>query len=234
MVDTATPDRELIERVRQRLAELADPAKAEPMRAYMKSAVPFLGVRRPELRRACARLFAARPLADRKVWTATVRELFDAAEYREERYAAVELIGHRSCQRWEDVEALALYEHLIVTGAWWDLVDDLAIHGVGRILRGYPDQVAPILLRWASDDDRWRRRTAILAQLQSKTETDTDLLAACIRPSLEEQEFFLRKAIGWALREYAKTDPDWVRGYVEALGDRLAPLSRREALRRLP
>lgn len=229
----AVPDEDLIAKVRDRLAELGDPAKAEPMRAYMKSTLPFRGVQRPELRRACERLYTEHALDDRAVWDATVRTLFDDATFREERYAAVELVGHKAYHRWQDVDTLRLYDHLVVTGGWWDYVDELASRGVGPILRADPVRVTPVLLAWAEDPDIWRRRTAILAQLRSKAETDTELLTACIAPSLGENEFFLRKAIGWALREYARTDPDWVRAYVDALGDRISPLSRREALRRL-
>jgi len=223
----------LIDAVRKRLAEAGDPAKAGPMQAYMKSTMPFRGVQSPGVKQICRELFEAHPIADRPTWEATVRELWDEASYREERYVAIGLTGHRSYRRWQDPATLALYDHLTVTGAWWDFVDEIANRRVGPILRVHHDVVANVLRRWAVDDNLWRRRVAILAQLGSKAQTDTTLLADCIRPSLGRPEFFLRKGIGWALREYAKTDPAWVRRYVEAHASELSPLSRREALKHI-
>ena len=105
---------------------------------------------------------------------------------------------------------------MIVTGAWWDYVDQLAGKHMGHLLATHPEDIRPVLLRWAGDDDIWRRRTAILAQLRFKDRTDPGLLFAVIEPSIARKEFFLRKAIGWALREYSKTRPDAVTRYVEA------------------
>lgn len=226
------PDHALIEQARERLERAADPAKAEPMRAYMRSEMPFWGVQAPEVKRICREVFREHPIDDRAVWEATVRALFDEAGHREERYVAVALTGHRAYAGWQDVETLALYDHLVVTGAWWDFVDEIAVRRVGPILLEHPETV-PVLLLWSRDADSWRRRTAILAQLKAGAGTDTGLLEACLEPSLGEREFFLRKAIGWALREYAKTDPAWVRGYVERHRERLSALSIREALKHL-
>ena len=162
-----------------------------------------------------------------------MRELWDAAEYREERYAATDLTGHRSYRPYQDVTALPLYEHMIVTGAWWDHVDEIAAHRVGPLLRASPRQARPLLLSWSVADDIWRRRTAIIAQLGSAGDTDVGLLGDCIVANLEHPDFFVRKAIGWALRQYARTDPDWVRAFVAAHGERMSALSRREATRQL-
>lgn len=228
------PNHQLVDAVRSALATHADPARAEPMRVYMKSAMPFRGVPSPELKRVCRHLLPAHPIADRRAWEATVLALWDDAAYREERYAALALTGHRHYRAWQDVAALSLYDHLTVTGAWWDFVDEIAARRVGPILADDPDGAGPLLVRWARDDDIWRRRVAILAQLKAKGRTDTELLRQCIEPSLGRPEFFLRKGIGWALREYAKTDPNWVRTYVATHFDQLAPLSRREAVKNLP
>ena len=203
------------------------------MQAYMKSAMPFRGVQSPGVKRICREVFAAHPLPDRATWEASVRLLWDDAEFREERYAAIGLTGYRRYARWQDPSTLGLYDHLVVTGAWWDLVDEVAIRRIGPILRSSPVEVAPVLRRWARDDDLWRRRVAIIAQVGAKDSTDTDLLASCLGPSVGRPEFFLRKGIGWALREYAKTDPAWVRAYVETHAGALSPLSRREALKHL-
>jgi 3-methyladenine DNA glycosylase AlkD len=125
-----------------------------------------------------------------------------------------------------------LYRHWIVTGAWWDTTDEIAPKRVGPLLRADPAAVAPVLRRWSTDEDRWLRRASVIAQLGSRAATDTGLLAAAIEANAEDRDFFLRKAIGWALRQHARTDPAWVRRFV-AEHPGLSPLSRREALRHL-
>jgi 3-methyladenine DNA glycosylase AlkD len=126
--------------------------------------------------------------------------------------------------------ALGMYRQLIVAGAWWDLVDE-ASGGVGRVLRAAPRQTAARLRSWANGRTLWLRRTAIICQRRFGTKTDLRLLYDCIEPSLASREFFLAKAIGWALRDLAWFDADEVRRYVRANAERLAPLSRREALK---
>ena len=128
---------------------------------------------------------------------------------------------------------LPVYEEIIRNGAWWDLVDGVA-HRIFDLLRTHRPELERVLRSWSEDPDLWIRRSAIIAQLGAKTATDSELLAAVIEPSLADREFFIRKAIGWALREYSKTDPAWVRQFVERHEAALSPLSRREALRNLP
>jgi len=195
----------------------------------MKSAMPYRGLRAPEVARLCREVFGAHLLPDRIGWEAAARTLWDEAEFREERYAAIALTGYRAYASYQDPGSLPLYEHMIVTGAWWDYVDDVAIRRVGPILRTDPAAVAPVLRAWATDDDMWRRRTSIIAQIGSKAGTDVDLLCYCLAPNLGHRDFFVRKAIGWALREYAKTDPDWVRRYLADHGELMSGLSKREA-----
>jgi 3-methyladenine DNA glycosylase AlkD len=189
------------------------------------------------LRRICRAVLDAPPLPDRTTWERAVRALWDGASYREERYAAIALTGHRHYRDFQDAATLDLYRHLVVTGAWWDLVDDVAVHRVGPVLRSDPATVAPVMRAWARDDDLWVRRTAVLCQLASKAATDTALLADVLSVNLEGsphgREFFIRKAVGWALREYAKTDPDWVLAFVAEHDADLAGLTRREALKHL-
>src|SRR5258706_12335009 len=109
-----------------------------------------------------------------------------------------------------------MYEELIVTGAWWDHVDHAAKHLVGALLRAYPGPMRRTMLDWSRSDDLWKRRTAIICQLGFKADTDLELLYACIEPALDSKEFFLRKAIGWALPEYAWPDPRQVVRSVDA------------------
>jgi 3-methyladenine DNA glycosylase AlkD len=216
-------DQPLVAAVRAGLRAAADPAKAPRMQAYMKSELPFLGVYAPELRRVCGAVFDVQPVED---WRRAVLELWHEAEYREERYAALALL-HRH-RRKADLELL---EELIVSGSWWDYVDPLS-QVLGELLRRRPD-VEPVVRAWSRDSDPWKRRAAILCQLKFRSDTDAVLLRDCIEANLGDDEFFIRKAIGWALREYAKTDPEWVVRFVREHDDRLSPLSRREALKRI-
>lgn len=224
---------ELLSAVRIGLAAAGDHERAAGQQRYMKSAMPYRGVRMPEVARMCRAVFAEHVLSDRAGWESAARKLWDDAEFREERYAAIALTGHRAYASYQDPGCLPLYEHMIVTGAWWDYVDEVAIRRVGPILRTDPAVVSPLLRDWATDDDMWRRRTSIIAQMRSTTETDLELLTDCLAPNLGHREFFIRKAIGWALREYAKTDPDWVRRYLADHEDQMSRLSRREAAKHL-
>ncbi len=166
----------------------------------MKSELPYLGVRMPALRRAWRSFFDEHPLDSREAFDAALTELWDGAEYREERYTAIALLG-----RYPEHVTLPLLERLIVEGAWWDLVDALAQH-VGALLRS-DRGVAAEMRRWSRDASLWKRRVSIICQLGFKGDTDLELLYDCIEPNLPDREFFVRKAIGWALRDYAWHDP---------------------------
>jgi 3-methyladenine DNA glycosylase AlkD len=224
-------DRQLIEDMRRSLREVADPTKAPAMQTYMKSPMPYYGVPAPVTKRVFARVLHDHPVEDRESWAATVRALWHDATHREERYGALALAGHRHYLAHQDAETLNLYRELIVTGAWWDFVDTLASHRVGPILRTHHDEVRPVIVAWSTDPDMWLRRTSIICQLGARESIDLDLLAACIEPNLADRESFIRKAIGWSLRQHAWTDPAWVQDYVRRNQTRLSPLSRREALK---
>jgi len=219
--------------VRRALERAADPARAPAMQAYMKSTMPYHGVPTPVLRRVCKAVFAEIQFATSSQWQKQVLSLWRNARFREERYAAIHLTGERSAAPFQTPSAMTVYEELIVTGAWWDYVDDIASHRVGPILRGHPEAMKRRMLAWSRSKDLWKRRTAILCQLGFKAETDLELLYACIEPSLGSREFFLQKAIGWALRQYAWTDDAEVKRYVRLNADRLSALSRREALKHI-
>jgi 3-methyladenine DNA glycosylase AlkD len=222
----------LVDAVRTALRAAADPAKAEPMRAYLKSAMPFLGVPTPERNRALRPVLGAHPLADPGRWRGTVLALWREAAYREERYGALAVAHRYPAHLVADPEdSLDLLDELVVTGAWWDLVDDTAIRLVGPLLLAHPDVVAPAMRRWARDADRWRRRAAVICQIGAKNRVDTALLAEAIEANVADPDFFLRKGIGWALRQHARVDPGWVRTF--AATHALSPLSRREALKHL-
>jgi 3-methyladenine DNA glycosylase AlkD len=226
-------DLALVAEIRDGLAAAGDPARAPQMQAYMKSSLPYRGVSLPVCRRIARRAVADHPPGDRSAFLATVRVLWDDAGYREERYAALALVRDRRYAEYRDPEALPLYRHLVVTGAWWDLVDEAATHLVGPLLLGHPREVRPVVLSWATESDRWLRRTAVICQIGAGSRIDTDLLTRAVDANADDPDFFLRKAIGWALRQHARVDPDWVRAFVADRADRLSPLSRREALKHL-
>ena len=178
----------------------------------MKSAMPYYGISMPDLRRIVREVARTRPPTREDVL-----DLWRGATHREERYAALEL-GSSVELTWADCD------EMIVTGAWWDLVDPIA---AGRLWRlpGARDK----LLDYSTDPNEWRRRAAIIAQVGRKSETDWELLRAVIEPNRGDRSFWIRKAIGWALREYAKVEPGRVRAYVAET--ELSGLSRREAER---
>jgi 3-methyladenine DNA glycosylase AlkD len=224
---------DLIHQLRTRLAAAADPSRAPGMQAYMKSAMPYLGVSAAPLRQVCKDVFKGIAWPDNAAWQADVIALWRGADYREERYAAIELSGIRAARPFQRMAALPLYEEMIVNGAWWDHVDAIAGQRLWALLENDRPAMRAAMLGWSRDADMWKRRSAILCQLRAKRKTDLDLLYACIAPSLDSKEFFLRKAIGWALRQYAWTDPDEVRRYVAANDHRLSGLSKREALKNI-
>jgi 3-methyladenine DNA glycosylase AlkD len=224
-------NRALIAAIRRELKRRADPGKAPDMRAYMNSAMPYLGVQTPGLREACRLVFPVHQLSSFDDWRDTVLALWHGARFREERYAALMLTGEPVYRDYQTLESLPLYEELIVTGAWWDYVDLIASKRIGPLLKRYPARMRRTMRVWSRSKDLWKRRTAILCQLSFKADTDLALLYDCIEPNLADREFFIRKAIGWALRQHAWTDAREVRRYVAKNQTRLSPLSVREALK---
>jgi len=224
-------DHRLIAAVRQGLRDAGDAGLAARQQAYMKSAMPYAGVTVPAMR-ALLRAAAAEPMAGAAAWRATVLAMWRGAEVREERYAAVKLARLRPYAAYAQVRTtLPMWRELIVDGAWWDHVDEVAVHLVGPVLLAHPTPVAAAMRRWSAEGDRWLRRASVICQVGSGPRVDTGLLADCILANAADPDFFLRKAIGWALRQHARVDPDWVLGFVETHAGVLSPLSRREALR---
>lgn len=212
--------------IRAQLRAAADPSRAAGQQAYMKSTMPFLGVRVPATRTIARRIGAE--LHDASAVRRAARSLWDSAGYREERYAAMALLGLPVVHG--DPANVELVEHMVRTGRWWDITDELA-HRLADLHDHHPARAAEVVLTWCRDPDLWIRRIAILSQLGRRARLDREVLSATIAPNLDDPDFFLRKAIGWALRDYARVDPDWVLAY--AARHELSPLSRREALKHL-
>src|SRR6185437_5899700 len=172
-------DMELIGAVRAALRGAAQPELAGPMQSYMKSATPYLGVRVPVMRaltRAQARL---RPFAAAEDVADTVLALWRTADFREERYAAIALLDTPAARRLRDPGLLETQRELIVAGAWWDYVDELA-HRVGELLAGWPDDIRPALVTWARGGDMWLRRASIICQLGAGDRTDLELFTLAV------------------------------------------------------
>lgn len=221
----------LLTRLRASLTEVANPLRASAMQAYMKSDMPYLGVPAPVARVVFKSVFAQTEIPSAEDWRRDVLDLWRNAGYREERYGAIALTGDRRARGFQTLSALPIYEEMITSGAWWDYVDEIAVHRIGPLLQREPEPMRATMLEWSRSDNVWKRRTSIICQNSFKNTTDLALLYACIEPSLASREFFLRKAIGWALRQYAWTDPHEVVRYVLVHQHDLSPLSKREALK---
>lgn len=216
--------------VSARLAELADPERAVGMAAYMKTDQLFYGVTAPERRSILRRMVAEFVPSDASDYRRAVLALW-ALPHREEQYLA---IGYaRRFESFVNHDQLDLYRGLVVEGGWWDFVDEIASHLVGRVLLAQRAATSDDMRAWIEDDDMWLRRAAILSQLRHKENTDSVMLFDFCRRRAHDSEFFIRKAIGWALREQAKTDPEGVRSFRDEMGGDLSGLSRREASKHL-
>lgn len=225
-----------VDAFRATLAEVGDPERAVQQQEYMKSALPYVGLGAPALKALLRPILVEHRFADRAQWEAAALELFEDAAHREEWYAAVALLRHRSYRQWLDLDLLPLLEELVRLGAWWDVVDEIAGHLVGQVLLDHRAGATPVMEAWSVDGESlWIRRTAMLAQLRHAEDTDTDLLERVLVANLDDtaygRAFFIRKALGWALRQHARADAAWVGTFVGIHADRLSGLSRREALK---
>ena len=225
------PGDALINAIRIGLADAADAERAPGMQAYMKSAMPYRGVTSPINKPIFLKAIEDHPLPDAAAWAVTVRRLFNEAAYREERYGAIALLDHRLYRAHRTLSALPLLEELIVGGAWWDIVDEVATGPLRDLLVAHPAEMGRAMREWSVSSDLWKRRSSIICQVGRRRAIDLELLYACIEPNLGDRDFFIRKAIGWALRDYGWADPEEVVRYVELNAARLSGLSRREALK---
>ncbi len=206
-----------------------NPAQAGPMKRYMRDQFDYLGIKSPrqaELHRNFIKEHGLPPLEDLDT---ICRELWNLPQ-REFQYAATSMLG-----RLENIlesNIITTIEYMIVTKSWWDTVDTLAAHAVGTLFKRHPKVRTGYLKKWRKSDNFWLRRTTLLFQLGYKRDTNFELLCEIITENLGSDEFFINKAIGWALRQYAWTDPKAVKKFVKATRD-LHPLSRREALKNI-
>jgi 3-methyladenine DNA glycosylase AlkD len=223
----------LVVRIRSDLRAARNDERALKQRAYMKSSLPFYGVPAPDVRRITRRALLAHPPATSSEMVDVVTTLWDGVTHREEWYCALAVLMARRHASWRSPNLMDMYDHMIVTGAWWDVVDDLATHAVRELLLLHRRLIAPSIRKWSRDDHLWRRRAALVCQVGAKTGTDTALLSAVLQANLSETDFFIRKGIGWALRDYSRTEPEWVAAFVDEHRSQLSPLSLKEATKYL-
>lgn len=204
----------------------ANPENAEPMAKYMKNLFPYLGIKTPERREIIKKFFKEYGLPEILDLEEIIRDLWELPE-REFQYFAIGLL--RKCEKKVDKSIIELYEYLITTKSWWDSVDGIASWLVGSLFQRFPEMIETYAQKWIKSGNMWLQRTVILFQLNYKDKTDVMLLGMSIMSVADSKEFFIQKAIGWALREYSKTDAQAMINFVE--NNELAPLSKREALK---
>lgn len=217
--------------VSEELAAAGNPADAGPMQAYMKTEMPFYGVKKPSrvpIRRGAKTRFVP---AGHDEWTAGIRALW-ALPHREEKYHALEW-GKDHRREHLSMASLPLVESLLREGAWWDLVDATVSYFVSPLALREPMSMRSVLERWIDDEDRWVRRAAIIAHNGHRDATDRARLFDFCRRRAHEKDFFIRKAIGWALRDHSRSAPDAVRAFLLAEKHVLSALSFREGAKHL-
>lgn len=203
-----------------------NPAQAIRMKSYMRNKFEFFGLPSPQ-RKDLQKEFLKEhgyPKPDELV--STIRELW-AAPWRELHYFGMEILDRQLKNRGDEI--IDFVEELILTKSWWDSVDYLSASHMGKLMKRFPEQIPGRNQKWLDSGNIWLQRTSLLFQLKYKKETDLDLIYHNIDFLKESHEFFIRKAIGWILREYSKTDPEEVSRYVDQTP--LSTLSRMEALK---
>lgn len=213
-----------------RLQECLEPAANEnnavPMKKYMKNHFEFLGIKSPERKVLLSKFLKDHGLPDPGSVDSVIRLLWTLPQ-REYQYCAM-VIADKSIKK-ADKDFLYTIEYMLLNKSWWDTVDYVAGSLAGRFFRKFPEYLPGKTNAWSESDNMWLNRSAILFQLGYKTATNTDLMSRYILNHNKSKEFFIQKAIGWGLRQFSKTDPDWVRNFISK--HQLAPLSIREGLK---
>ena len=200
-------------RLEQQFLRHADPARAVGASAYMLNQFEFYGIPMPERRKICHAFIKTNPLASINGVEKVVKDSWKLPE-REWQYFAIELLAYYKKQ-WK-FSTIEVIEYCIIHKSWWDTVDWIADALAGEYFILFPEQTLSITGKWNRSDNMWLQRSSLLFQKKYKNATDTELLRKYILHLSGSKEFFIRKAIGWILREYAKTDPVWVKNFVQS------------------
>lgn len=206
----------------------ANPSQAGPMKKYMRDQFEYLGIKSPQFKVLMKDFLAANGMPPARDLDVILRDLW-ALPQREFQYVATSLLGRSEKEL--PASFIKTIEYLLVTKSWWDTMDTISGSTLGVHFRRFPDIRTKYLAKWRASDNFWLRRACILFQLNYKKETDFALLCEIICENLNSKEFFINKAIGWSLRQYARTDLKAVKKFVKATP--LHPLSRREALKHI-
>ena len=206
----------------------ADPVQAAPMKKYMRDQFEYLGIKSPQFKQLMREFISTHGLPPIDELDAILRDLWSLPQ-REFQYAATSLLGRSENQL--PAKFIKTIEYLITTKSWWDTVDTISGGVLGVHFKRFPEVRQKYLAKWRKSDNFWLRRATILFQLNYKKETDFALLCDIICENLNSKEFFINKAIGWSLRQYARIDPNAVKKFVKSTP--LHPLSRREAMKHL-
>lgn len=212
------------------LEENASKELALPMESYMRGKFKFLGLKAPLRKKVLKNNFSHSNVKDKAHLKVIILELWESP-YRECQYCAIEMA--RSNVKLFDVEDIEFFERLIITKSWWDTVDHIAANIVGPLLADLPRDTWRYSEKWILSDNLWLQRTAIIFQLFYKKDTDFTLLTDNILATLENKDFFIRKAAGWALRQYSRSNKHAVIQFIEDYRDVLSPLTIKEALKLL-
>lgn len=217
-----------IEPIYQSFQNHTDTANAKAMKAYMLHKFEFFGIKTP-LRDSLVKVYLKKhSISQFSELDLVIKELWEMPE-REMQYFAIDIfVSHKKLWSYGSIK---LIEHCITKKSWWDTVDGIASDWLGTYFNLYSEQILLITSQWNKSDNIWLQRSSILFQKSYKKNTDTTLLSSYILQLKDSKEFFIRKAIGWALREYSKTNPEWVISFVA--NNKLSPLSEKEALKRI-
>ncbi len=217
-----------ISKLTEKFKNNTDPEKAVQMSRYMKNLFDYYGIQATQRRELSKSFLKEEGIPVKSELFETLKKLWDLPQ-REYQYFGMELAA--KFKKEPDISDIEMFKWMILHKSWWDTVDFIAANLVGNYFQIYGQQTNKIMENWLGSGNMWLQRTSLIFQLKNKASTNTDLLSRQINALNHSKEFFINKAIGWALREYSKTNPDWVRQFVSQT--ELSPLSKREALKRI-
>ncbi len=204
-----------------------DATNAKGAKAYLLNQFEFYGIKTPLRRQICKAFYKTNPIKDHNELSTLIKASFGEPQ-RELHYFAIELLGHHK-KLWSQ-KTIPLIEWMITHNSWWDSVDSTNSAVISKYFLQFPEAIEPVTSKWNQSSNKWLQRMSLLFQLTYKAKTDTALLSKYIEHTALEEDFFIRKAIGWALRSYANTNAKWVILFIKA-HPQLSNLSMREALK---
>ena len=206
----------------------ANASNAVQMQKYLKTSMPFYGVKSPILNEIVLEIKKTFLISNQEEYNVIITHIWEQS-HREEKYISIKLA--RKWKKYITLDALHVYEKMIREGEWWDFIDPISVGLIGILLMKNRSKMSLILDKWIEDENLWIRRSAILAHLKHKENMDQDKLFNYCLQCAHEKEFFIQKAIGWVLREYSKTEPEIVRSFIEDNASVLSNLSKREGMK---